>query len=395
MVFNNEFESMRMLILSMVMFIPGWAQVENPLAEARSLASDGHSDQAISLLNQHLIADPEDLDARVLLGLIYSWDKRWADGRRAFSVVLQKDQDYKDAVLGLINLEIWSGHPIRAQELVQHALAARPDDSDYRLALAKIESALTPPQTVSPDNRKNSTPAPDEPNWETGVAASTIIFSDKRSTWHETAVNVSRNFTPGWVTATFSHVDWFGAGSNMIDLQSYPTIRHGTYGFLDVAFSPDAKLYSRRRFGSEIFQSLPHGYEFSAGMRYLRFNRNIILYTGTFGKYFGNYWILGRTFIEPNSTTPGTTSYQVLLRRFYGDPDHYIGLRLGEGPSPFEVESLKDLGIQRSYSGAIETLWKFKNQMRLRATGSIARQTRLYIGALWQYEADLTLYFRY
>jgi YaiO family outer membrane protein len=386
---------MRMLILSLLALTPAYAQVENALTQARDLVKNDHPDQAISLLNEYLVTEPEDLDARVLLGLIYSWNQRWADGRRAFSVVLRNDQDYKDAVLGLINLEIWSGHPTRAQELVQHALAARPDDSDLKLAQSKIEVVLTPAQTVSPDGRKDSAPAPDEPSWETGVAASTIFFSDKRSTWHETAVNMSRNFTAGWVTATFSHVNWFGKGSNMIDLQSYPRIRHGTYGFIDVAISPDATLYSRRRAGAEIFQNLPHGYEFSAGIRYLRFTNNVILYTGTFGKYFGNYWILGRTFIEPDSTTPGTTSYQVLLRRFYGDPDHYIGLRLGEGPSPFEVESLKDLGIQRSYSGAFETLWKFKNQMRLRATGSIARQTRLYTGPLWQYEADLTLYLRY
>ncbi len=386
---------MRMLILSLVLLLPSYAQTENILGQARELSSSDHPQQAIALLNEHLKEAPDDSDARVLLGLICSWNKHYEEGRRAFTVVLKSDPDYKDAVLGLIHLELWSGNPRRAAELAQNALKLRPLDPDYKVELEKAQTDLAAPRVILPSSQGNASPAPDGPKWEAGVAESNIFYSDKRSSWHETAVDISRNFTAGWVTATFSHANWFGEGSNLIDLQSYPSIRHGTYGFLDVAFSPDATLYPHRRLGGEIFQSLPRGFEASAGFRYMRFGGNTLLYTGSVGKWFGNYWILGRAFVDPDPVAGTSTSVQLSFRKYYDDADHFIGLRLGEGASPFEVQSTNDLGVQRSASAAIESLWKFKNKYRMRATVSVARQTRLYIGPLWQYEADCTFYFRY
>jgi YaiO family outer membrane protein len=387
---------MRILILTLLLLaIRGYGQVEDPMAEARALSAAHRPQEAVTLLNEHLRENPDDVDARVLLGLICSWDNRWEEGRRAFTAVLKSDPDYKDAVLGLIHLELWSGNTARAMELAQNALVTRPQDADYKVALAKAQSDISAARDVLPSSHGNPTSAPDGPTWETGISESTIFYSDKRSSWHETAVDIAHNFTAGWVTATFSHASWFGEGSNLIDLQSYPRIRPGTYGFVDVAFSPDATLYAHRRLGGEIFQSLPRGFEASAGFRYMRFGDNVMLYTASFGKWFGNYWILGRTFIDPDPVFGTSKSFQLSLRKYYADADHFIGLRFGEGASPFEVQSTNDLGVQRSASAAVESLWKFKNQFRLRTTASIARQTRLYIGPLWQYEADCTLYFRY
>jgi YaiO family outer membrane protein len=381
---------MRMLLLSLILLSGRTVLGADALADARELVNQGRTKDAIAYLTQHVSEAPDDLDARVLLGLICSWDGRWEDGRRAFTAALASDPDYKDAVLGLINLELWSGHPALAKELAVKAIAARPQDLEYKAALAKVDAALAPAraEAASPSTG-------DEPNWETGVAESTIFYSDKRSSWHETAVNISRRFTAGWVTATISHANWFGENSNLIDLQSYPSLGKGRYAFFDAAFSPDHTLYAHRRFGAEIFQSLGKGFEASAGVRYMRFNDNVLLYTASVGKWFGNYWILARTYIEPSSTFVTSNSYQLQLRKYYNDADHFIGMRLGEGASPFEVQSINDLGIQHSASIAFESLWKFKNQMRLRASAGVARQTRLSIGPLWQYEADCTLYFRY
>ena len=384
-----------MLFLSLLLLLPGYAQVDDILTQARALSSSDHPQQAIALLNEHLKESPDDVDARLLLGLICSWNKRYDEGRSALALVLKTHPDYKDAVLGLINLELWSGNPGRAAELAQNALASHPEDPDYQAELAKAKADLAESRVILPSTHGNASTKSDEPNWETGVAESTIFYSDKRSSWHETAVDISRNFTVGWVTATFSHANWFGEGSNLIDLQSYPRIRPGTYGFVDVAFSPDATLYAHHRFGGEIFQSLPKGFEASAGFRYMRFSSNTWLYTASVGKWFGNYWVLGRTFIDPDPVYGTSKSGQLQLRKYYDDSDRFIGLKFGVGAAPFEVQSTNDLGVQRSASAAIETLWKFKSKVRLRTSVSVARQTRLYIGPLWQYEADCTFYFRY
>jgi len=387
----------RILILGVALLLPCFAQTEDSESvrvKARALFKQDDPDKAIAVLNEWLTKNPDDSDARVLLGLICSWDKRYEEGRRAFMTVLQSDIDYKDAVLGLINLQLWSGFTASAEQLAKDAVARRPNDADYQEALAKVKAA----ERAAAESKKmsaNGHHGGGDKGFEAGITESNIWFSDNRSSWHETSVQLSKNIASEWITARFSHASWFGEGSNLIELESYPKIRPGTYGYLEGAFSPDHTLYARRRFGAEIFQSLPHGFEVSAGIRYMRFNSNTILYTGSFGKYFGNWWVLGRTFISPDSTVGVSKSLQVSARRYFADSDHFIGVRFGVGASPFEVRSVLETGVQSSESATIETLWKFHNGLRFRLTGGVARQTRYAIGPLWQIEADATFYYSF
>ena len=100
---------MRVFVFILLLTTAGSAQVENILARGRALFGQDQPQKAVSLLNDYLRDNPGDSDARVLMGLICSWDKRFEEGRRAFRLVLESDPDYKDAVLGLVNLELWSG----------------------------------------------------------------------------------------------------------------------------------------------------------------------------------------------------------------------------------------------------------------------------------------------
>ena len=386
---------MRILVLSLFLIFPGLADDENILTRARALSNKDHPDEALALLNEHFKTNPDDSDARVLFGLICSWNKRYDEGRSAFRVVLDHDADYKDAVLGLINLELWSGSPERAEELAKAGLAVRPKDDDYQAALEKVQASRK--ADAGPVNSRGEPKGgEDEVNWETGLAQSNIWYSDNRSSWHETSATLSRNTSAGWITARFSHASWFGESSNLIEIESYPKIRPGTYGFVEGAFSPDATLYARRRFGAEIFQSLPRGFEASGGIRYMRFGTtDTILYTGSAGKYFGNWWILARTFVSPDSLFGASKSLQISGRRYFRDADHFIGFRYGMGASPFEIRSVNEYDVQKSESLAFESLWRTKNGLRFRVVAGAARQTRLGLGALWQFQADGTLYYQF
>ena len=384
--------TMRFIALSLLLSAQLFAaQVDNILARGRALFGQEQPAKALTLLNEYLRDNPGDADARVLLGLICSWDKRYDEGRIAFATVLEADADYKDAVLGLVNLEMWSGNAQRAEEVAQAGLRLRPADADYQAALAKVKASRASAHVTLAPAQEGV-----EQAWETGVNQSTIWFSDKRSTWHETSATVSKNTPLGWITARFSHASWFGTGSNLIEVESYPRIRPGTYGYLAGAFSPDAGLYAHRRAGGEIFQSFPKGFEGSAGIRYYRFSSDSLLYTGSVAKYFGNWWVLGRTFISPDAVVGLSKSLQIQARHYSGDADHFIGLRFGMGASPFEVRSVNEVDVQRSTSVAVESLWKFKNGLRFRINTGVARQTRrLFVGPLWQIQADGTLYYAF
>ncbi len=383
---------MRILILSLLMVANVFADEDDVLAKGRALFAQNQSGQAISLLNEHLTKNPKDSDARVLLGLICSWDRRYNEGRKAFQAVLDADPDYKDAVLGLTNLEWWSGNALRAEQVVLDGLGYRPEDRDYQAALTKVEADLS---RVVSSIRPTPEPA-GEYNWEAGVNQSNIWFSDKRPSWHETSASISKSVGQVWVTARFSHASWFGAGSNLVEVESYPRIRPGTYGYLAGAFSPDATLYARRRAGAEIFQSFPKGFEGSAGVRYYHFGVDSLLYTGSVGKYFGNWWVLGRTFVSPDAVTGLSKSLQIQARHYSGDADHFIGVKFGIGASPFEIRSINEIDVEKSTSLGIESLWKFRNGLRFRINSGVARQTRRFLnGPLWQIQADGTLYYAF
>lgn len=115
----------------------GIALADDILAEARELVKQDRPDESLKLLKTHLDVHPDDSDARVLYGLICSWEKRYDEGRPMLERVLVESPQYKDAVLALVNLELWSGNPARARQIAERAAVGKPDDMEYRQALEK------------------------------------------------------------------------------------------------------------------------------------------------------------------------------------------------------------------------------------------------------------------
>src|SRR4051794_28479945 len=54
---------------------------QDPVRAARELATSGHRAEALLLLDQRLAEKPSDSDARVLRGVILSWESRYDEAR--------------------------------------------------------------------------------------------------------------------------------------------------------------------------------------------------------------------------------------------------------------------------------------------------------------------------
>ena len=52
-----------------------------------ALATNGHRPEALQALEDYLHGSPHDPDARVLYGLVLSWEGRYDDARRQFGLV--------------------------------------------------------------------------------------------------------------------------------------------------------------------------------------------------------------------------------------------------------------------------------------------------------------------
>lgn len=130
--------------------------------------------------------------------------------------------------------------------------------------------------------------------------------------------------------------------------------------YVNYGFS-QSYLFPKNRLGLEWYQNFPHAFEGSLGLRLLFFNSSPVdIYTATFGKYLGNYWMSLRAFVTPDSD--GTSvSGLLLVRRYFSDPEDYLGLRLGYGVSPddnfYQRLSLKKRSFRFEYNHIFNHLW--------------------------------------
>ena len=116
-------------------------------------------------------------------------------------------------------------------------------------------------------------------------------------------------------------------------MDAYPRWKDGTYFYLNAGFS-ESGLFPHRRYGGEIYHSFAHGIEGSLGFRHLRFSASTVtIYTGSLGKYWGDYLFTLRANATPSSIG-SSQSGSASVRRYFGDGENHVTFSLGSGVSP-------------------------------------------------------------
>jgi Flp pilus assembly protein TadD len=85
------------------------AQAGDVPAEARTAAIAGRRTEAVEMLQRHLTDSPRDADARLLLGVVLSWDGKYDEADRELRRVLEQSPTYNDARVALANVAWWTG----------------------------------------------------------------------------------------------------------------------------------------------------------------------------------------------------------------------------------------------------------------------------------------------
>ncbi|MBM4158800.1 MAG: YaiO family outer membrane beta-barrel protein [Ignavibacteria bacterium] len=170
--------------------------------------------------------------------------------------------------------------------------------------------------------------------------------------WHQVYLEYSRKFQPVSIIIRTNYAHRFDKDAIQFEADAYPKIVKGTYAYLNLGYSP-SDIFPKFRAGAEIFQSLPHSFEASAGIRYLKFDSSEpFLITGSVGKYAGNYLFTVRPFFNTKKERV-FSSIQFSVRRYFPDPDSYIAVLFGLGFSDEEkglftdVEDTKALYSQK------------------------------------------------
>ena len=384
-----------------------WAD-SGDVAKARELAFNGHRSDAIQLLEKYLESDPDDTDALTVYGSVLSWEGKYPEARAALRRVLAKNPTHGDALPALINVELWSGNPTTAEELASRGLLAKPEDTNLQLARARalrkmgrLPEALQVTNKLAASNPGQSSIASlrddllsDMRNWEVSTNNSYEIYSDHRSGRMENQLSILRRTSIGSFDLRFSRTDQYGIHSHLAELDTYLSVREGTYLNINGGYSPDANLYARYRFGGEIFQGLPKGFEVSAGARRLGFKEPVHFFTGSVSKYYHSWMFTARTFITPG-VEGDSHSYMFTARRYGGDGQSYFGFRYGFGRAPVLTGSLNEIETLGSRSYALESNLRFFQRLEWRMRAGYSDEDRLNLIGLKHYTLSSSLGYKF
>jgi YaiO family outer membrane protein len=146
----------------------------------RSAVADrlaGRPADAVPKLEQVLVARPEDVDARLNLGLALLALGRLDDAEAAFRRVVAQAPDYADAWIGLARVEQRRGDLAAARTLANEARRAAPDSAE----VVALQQDLKP-----------------EPEWRADIFTARSQLSGDLPDWTETHLSLSRRLDTTW-----------------------------------------------------------------------------------------------------------------------------------------------------------------------------------------------------
>ncbi len=290
--------------------------------EARKFAFGGERAKARSICKQ-ILSEGFNSDVALLLGRTYAWDGLYDSARVVLNEVLMQKPGNMEAYDALSDVEYWSGNYEKAVNILEDYLRKNSGQEefirklrDYRLDLMKNKIKI---------------------NY-------TVDFFEKdynRDPWQITALSYSRKTKLGSVVARANYANRFGNKGFQYEIDAYPKFTENSYVYLNYGFSNNS-LFPKNRYGMEWYQNLPKAFETSLGMRLLQFSDSYVdIYTATIGKYAGNYWFSLRSYVTPD-TTGTSVSGSLQVRRYFSDPENYLGFKMGHGVSPDESRDIFD-----------------------------------------------------
>ncbi len=185
-----------------------------------------------------------------------------------------------------------------------------------------------------------------------GVDYSYAYFNGSVDRWQLAAFTVTERSSAGSFIAKINYANRFATSGVQVEADAYPHIADGVYAYVNAGYSASS-VFPEWRFGGEIFASLPDAYEASLGFRQLRFGGDpVTLFTGSVGKYVGNYWVSLRPYVR-SKTTGTSASASITGRRYFEDADHYIGGRVGYGSTPNDQIAPDAVARSNSFSADV------------------------------------------
>ncbi|HEX4887839.1 MAG TPA: YaiO family outer membrane beta-barrel protein [Luteibaculaceae bacterium] len=350
---------------------PSQAQTDTALLDSDALFKLGRNEafygerkKAQVILRAALAKSPEYQEIKIFLARTYAWDGQRDSARYYLAEVLRAEPANTEALVALIDVENWDEKYQISLDLCLGGLERQKTNTDLLYRKARAEANLLQQQTAMSSLRQLLLidPAHKEglqllESLKTSVQKNNISVNYAQDRFervfdpaHYAYLQYGRRTKLGSAFLRYNYAGRFEKSGHQLEADWYPNLFKGVYAYLNAGFS-GTDLFPNSRFGAEVYTKLPKAFEASAGLRQLQFGRgsdgSVILYTGTIGKYIGNYWLNVRTFITPGDA--GTSnSYIFLARRYLNTAEDFIGLSGGFGFSPdFSNQTVSNTSEER------------------------------------------------
>jgi YaiO family outer membrane protein len=365
----------RLIVTAIICLARTAAAQGDVITSARTMYSSGRHPQALATLQGHLSGAPRDVDARLVYGLMLSWEGRYDEARAELQQVLMQTPEYKDARVALMNVEWWSGRTAQAHDLASQILTRDPGDPQARLMQQRLDARTRP--------------------WSVKTGYSVDAFNDGADSWHEFEVSIARQMTRGTVIVRGTNAARFGYQDQLIEFEAYPRLRAGTYAFMSVGTGTRRDLFPDYRAAFDLYQSLGAGVEVSGGYRRLQFASPTDIYVGTATKYVGQWSVTERVSYVPGDVSDAW-SFHTESRRYLGsDGTSFIGASYSHGFNREEPRGLGDSIQLRSNTVRAQADLNVSPRNRVLFTISTSRQERALRTPLWQTTVSASTAYRF
>ncbi|MEO8622926.1 MAG: YaiO family outer membrane beta-barrel protein [bacterium] len=311
-------------------------------------------------------------------------DRDFDSARRELRDVLARQPGNSDAIEALAYVELWSGHPSRANRLTAEWLASHPNDVELLVASARSLRQLNrKPEALTAVERAGAL-APtradivslrdllrhDVHGAEATVAFDYDSWADHRDPLRESHAAIRQNTDAGAAIARVSHAARFGLRDDKYELEAYPTLGGG-YATLGASYSPTATLYPRSSVTTELSASFPLRLEGSLGYRRLNFANAVNVFTGSVGAYERDFLFDVRV----NHVDGGSSgnSFMLSARRFFTDERQSVSVQFATGSIREDIRTTADIGALSSRSIGAEGAFVLWSHVILTLRGGIGR----------------------
>jgi YaiO family outer membrane protein len=315
---------------------------------ARDEAFNGNRVKAREMLIYLLDKSPNYADVRILLGRTYAWDGDRERAKKAFKRVLESDPDNQDALNALIDVQMWGDEYKSALSTANIGIKYYPTFEDYiykkASSLASLErfeeanATLNQLLEINPAHEKGlalrKSIKESQLRYSLNVRLGADFFSRNFDPAYYGSMQLSRNNDWGSSIGRINYSRRFNEAGIQGEVDLYPIIKKGVYGYLNYGFSKSS-LFPDHRFGAEVFSKLPKSFEGSLGLRHLIFApTSFTIYTGSLGWYYKSMWLSARPFITPDKNAGTSFSIGLTARRYFNNPSTFLEFSGGFGYSP-------------------------------------------------------------